>query len=204
MSEDKNAKENRELNMPIGKQALIALSTTKNFVEFIDYGVIVPDLSGKNASLFPKKVNNEYWLLFRDEKGVTQFASSTKFDYWPESYPLFTKRPGAWDAIRAGIGTPPIETEKGWLIFYHGVDENNIYRLGIIFLDFKDPRKIIYRSPSPVFEPEMDYEKFGYAPNVVFSCGAVEKDDKYFIYYGAADQVIGLATIEKKLVLSLF
>ena len=54
----------------------------------------------------------------------------------------------------------------------------------------------MYRSPEPVFEPkEKDYEKFGYVENVVFTCGVVEKNDQFYVYYGASDQVIGLATI---------
>lgn len=203
VSEDKTAIVNPDWKEQTAKIPRIALSTTKDFVNYLDYDVIIPDISGKNASLFPKKVDDEYWLLFRDETGITRFADSPRIDYWPETYPLFTKREGFWDCARIGIGAPPIETEKGWLLFYHGVDKSNIYRLGIMFLDLEDPRKILYRSPEPVFEPKEDYEKFGFMPNVVFTCGVVEKDNQYFIYYGAADEVIGVATIEKSLVLGL-
>lgn len=204
VSEDKTAIVNPNWKEKIAKRPRIALSTTKNFITYCDYDVIIPDMPGKNASLFPKKNNGDYWLLFRDNNGVTRFANSPRLDYWPDTYPVFTKREGFWDSARIGIGTPPIETEKGWLLFYHGVDETNTYRLGILFLDQKDPRKILYRSPEPIFEPETDYEKFGFIPNVVFTCGAVEKDNQYFIYYGGADEVIGLATIDKNLVLNLF
>lgn len=188
-----------------GKKPQIALSTTKNFHEFLDYDVIIPDIEGKDASLFPKKsTTDEYWLLFRAGEGQTFFANSPHLTYWPERYPVFDKRPGYWDSEKVGIGTPPIETEKGWLVFYHGIDKKNIYRLGIMFLDLADPRKVLYRSPFPIFEPEANYEKFGFVPNVVFTCGAIEKDATYYIYYGAADETIGLATIEKKLVMQLF
>ncbi len=204
ISEDKTAIVNPNWIEKIAKIPRIALSTTTDFINYIEYDIIIPDIPGKNASLFPKKYNDEYWLLFRDGNGVTRFANSPKLDYWPETYPLFTKREGFWDCARIGIGAPPIETEKGWLLFYHGVDETTTYRLGIMFLDLEDPRKILYRSPQPIFEPQTDYEKFGFIPNVVFTCGAVEKNNQYFIYYGAADEVIGLATIERKLVLNLF
>jgi len=73
-----------------------------------------------------------------------------------------------------------------------------------MFLDRNDPTKILYRSPEPIFEPETDYETFGFVPNVVFTCGAIEKGGIYYVYYGAADRVIGVATVEKKLVLNLF
>lgn len=182
----------------------IALSTTKDFVTFTDYDVIIPHLSGKNSSFFPKKVDGQFWLLYREGAGNTLFSKSDTLTNWPQGESLFNRRPGFWDSHRVGIGAPPIETEKGWLLFYHGVDESNAYRLGIMFLDLENPLKILYRSPFPVLEPVEDYEKFGFIPNVVFTCGAVEKDDLYYVYYGAADEVVGVATIEKKLVLNLF
>jgi len=186
------------------KKPQIALSTTKDFKIFVDYDVIIPNLSGKNSSFFPKKTNGEYWLLYRAGLGKTYFAKSTSLTHWQDAHSIFEERPGMWDCVRTGIGPPPIETEKGWLLFYHGVDQTNKYGLGIMFLDLEDPRKILYRSPQPILEPQADYEKFGFIPNVVFTCGAVEKDNQYFVYYGAADEVIGVATIEKKLVLNLF
>lgn len=192
------------LRKEIGKIPQIALSTTKDFEEFLDYDIILPELTGKDASLFPKKNGDEYWLLFRAGTGATYFANSPRLDYWPETYPVFDRRVGLWDSVRVGIGSPPIETEKGWLLFYHGIDESLTYRLGIMFLDLDDPRKVLYRSNEPILEPETDYEKFGFVNNVVFTCGALEKDDMYFVYYGAGDQVICLATVEKKEVLTLF
>ncbi len=188
----------------VDKKPQIALSTTKDFINFKNYNVIIPDVEGKNASLFPKKVNGEYWLIYRANADTTYFSSSSRLDHWPERIPLFDKRPGYWDSIRVGLGAPPIETEKGWLLFYHGVDEKNIYRLGVMFLDLKNPLKILYRSPEPLLEPETDYEKYGFISNVVFTCGVIEKDGKYFVYYGAGDEVLGLATIEKVKILNLF
>lgn len=182
----------------------ISLSTTKNFIHYLDYDVVIPSREGKDATLFPKKINGEYLLLFREGPNKTFIADSPHLDYWPQRFFLFDKRPGFWDSYRAGIGAPPIETEKGWLLFYHGVDEKFVYRIGIMFLDKDDPRKILYRSAEPVFEPEESYEKKGVVPNVVFTCGVIEKDDTYFVYYGAADTVVGLATVEKKDVLNLF
>lgn len=203
VSEDLTAEINPNWKEKIAKKPRIALTTTQDFQTYIDYDVIIPNLSGKNSSFFPKKVNNEFWLLYRKGAGHTYFARSSSLTSWSKSYPVFDKRPGLWDCKRTGIGAPPIETEKGWLLFYHGVDEQNTYRLGIMFLDLENPLKILYRSPEPILEPEKDYEKYGFIPNVVFTCGAVEKDGKYYVYYGASDQVIGVATIDKQTVLGL-
>lgn len=187
-----------------GKRPQIALSTTKDFKTFVDYDVIIPNLLGKNASFFPKKINGEYWLLYRAGEGKTYFAKSSSLTDWKDTREVFEQRPGMWDSIKCGIGPPPIETEKGWLLFYHGVDQTHKYGLGIMFLDLQNPQEILYRSPEPILEPVEDYEKYGFVRNVVYSCGAIEKDDLYYVYYGAADCVIGVATVEKKLVLDLF
>lgn len=204
VSENPQGKINPNWPELFNKVAHIAMISTKDFRSFYEHGIILPYIVGKNASLFPKKTNGEYWLLYRKENSISYFAKSDQPNSWPQAYPVFNKRAGFWDSKRNGIGSPPIETEKGWLLFYHGVDEENIYRLGIMFLDRNDPTKILYRSPEPIFEPETDYETFGFVPNVVFTCGAIEKGGVYYVYYGAADQVIGVATVEKRLVLNLF
>lgn len=204
VSEDLESEVNPNWKEQIVKKPYINVTTTKNFSDFLDYDIMIKDVPGKNASLFPQKVNGEFWLLFRSGSDATYFANSPHLTYWPERFPVFDKRPGYWDSHRVGIGSQPIKTEKGWLIFYHGVDETNTYRLGIIFLDLADPRKVLYRSPKAILEPEKDYEKVGFISNVVFTCGAIEKDNSYFIYYGACDEVICLGIIDKSTVLGLF
>ncbi len=65
-------------------------------------------------------------------------------------------------------------------------------------LDLENPTDIIARTDEPIFEPETDYEKEGLVPNVVFPCGAILLGNKIFIYYGGADKVVGVATIDYK------
>lgn len=105
-------------------------------------------------------------------------------------------RKNNWDNVKVGLSAPPIETEKGWLLIYHAVCQPGfIYKVGLMLLDYDDPRKVIARSSEPIFEPEMPYELSGVVPNVVFPCGAVVIDGKLFMYYGGADLVTGVATI---------
>lgn len=68
-----------------------------------------------------------------------------------------------------------------------------VYRLGLALLDLKNPRKVIARSSEWVFAPETDYEQSGLVPNVVYTCGALLRGEEVWMYYGAADTVIGLA-----------
>jgi predicted GH43/DUF377 family glycosyl hydrolase len=93
-----------------------------------------------------------------------------------------------------GIASPPIKTSKGWLLFYHGVSSDSVYRVGALLLQLKDPTVIVSRTTDFVFEPETDYEKLGQIPNVVFPCGAVNRKGVIYMYYGGGDSVIGVAT----------
>ena len=99
-----------------------------------------------------------------------------------------------WEARKIGAGPPPIKTEEGWLLIYHGVDERSVYRAGLALLDLDDPTRVIARLPEPILAPEMPYEREGDIPNVVFPTGAVVRDGVLYVYYGAADKVCALAT----------
>jgi predicted GH43/DUF377 family glycosyl hydrolase len=109
-------------------------------------------------------------------------------------------RAGAWwDSLRIGIGPPPVRTDHGWLLVYHGVKETiagDIYRVGLVLLDLEDPTRVLRRLPSWILGPVEPYERTGDVPNVVFPCGLVhdEATDEVRLYYGAADSSICVAT----------
>ena len=110
----------------------------------------------------------------------------------------------AWDGLKVGIAAPPIKTKYGWLLIYHGVSKSHgTYRVGAVLLDKKDPAIVLSRTTDPIFEPEEQYEKSGIVNNVVFPCGAVEKDGLLYIYYGGGDKVTGVATIKLKLLVDV-
>ena len=124
---------------------------------------------------------------------------------------LAGSRPGmVWDSLKIGGGSPPIKTEYGWLLITHGVNHDHTYRLGVMLLDLVDPTIMIYRSPNAVLEPTETFEIGGedsWVPNVVFTCGAVSReegkdilgaDDEILVYYGAADSLICVATARVK------
>jgi predicted GH43/DUF377 family glycosyl hydrolase len=101
-----------------------------------------------------------------------------------------------WEALKIGAGTPPIRTKKEWLIIYHGVSADKVYRAGAALLDLKNPTKILGRTKSPILEPKENYERYGDVDNVVFPSGACVIDGVLFVYYGGADKVCCLATAE--------
>lgn len=173
----------------------VSLASTQDFKVVTRHGVIIDHVDSKDAALFPEKINNQYVLIHRIIP-VTKVAISEDLMRFKERGSLFGPRPGMWDSQKVGIGAPPFKTQYGWLIFYHGVDDKQVYRLGAAILG-SDPTVTLARTEEPILEPQLIYEKEGLVPNVVFTCGALETDNEYLIYYGAADCVICLATILK-------
>jgi len=83
-------------------------------------------------------------------------------------------------------------TKAGILLVYNGADDKLVYRTGVVIFDRNDPRKVIYRSDQPVFSPELEWEKVGQVPNVVFVEGMIEEHGGYLFYYGGADKYVGV------------
>jgi len=182
------------------------LMTTTNFKDFERQSMIFcPE--NIDCVLFPEKINGSYYAFTRPvpsligPRGIW-IASSPDIIHWGNHAPLIMPRPGRFDGGRTGASCVPIKTEKGWIEIYHGSDENDKYSLAVALLDANDPSKVIARAEHPLMQPEADYETKGFYGNVVFSCGAVTKEDgTVIIYYGASDELTAAAktTIDKLL-----
>jgi predicted GH43/DUF377 family glycosyl hydrolase len=115
-----------------------------------------------------------------------------------------------WERLKIGGGTPPILTRHGWLIVYHGVSEmvdpstpghQFCYSAGVMVLSKEHPQVIRYRSPEPVLTPVLPEERVGAIANVVFPTGIDRRDDigspdRFDVYYGMADDRIGVARLD--------
>ncbi len=162
-----------------------------------------PGLDDKDAAIFPRKIGGKYWFLHRlgsdiwiDSLADLNFDGTTKF---LGGKILMRPRDTAWDSKRIGISGPPIETKEGWLLLYHGISKRTgHYNVRAALLDLKNPEKILFRTHDTLLEPKMPYEREGIVSNVVFPCGAVVVRDQLFVYYGGADKVVGVATIDMK------
>ncbi|MHB1043366.1 MAG: glycoside hydrolase family 130 protein [Eubacteriales bacterium] len=181
----------------------------KRFDKWERKGLAFQDIWDKDAILFPEKINGKYIIYHRIEPSI--WVSHLDKIEFPapkiEHSIILGPRSGwMWDSLKIGAGSQPIKTKYGWLLIYHGVDRNRVYRLGVVLTDIDNPERLLYRSPNPVLSPETEYEigKEGesWVPNVVFTCGAVpannkevlDAGDEILVYYGAADTHICLAT----------
>lgn len=160
-------------------------------------------IDDRNVILFPEKIGGRYAVLRRPlEKNGSRIWLSFSPDLrqWTEPE-VIAAAEFPWENNRIGGSTPPIRTHEGWLVFYHGVETVNaatravIYRMGAMLLDLDDPRHVLARSSRPLFEPEAYYERVGlYIPNVIFPTACLRRGEELWLYYGACDTCIGLAT----------
>jgi predicted GH43/DUF377 family glycosyl hydrolase len=165
-------------------------------------------IDDKDAAVFSQMINGHYLVLHRiDGQVCADYVDELDFseDKLKRCIQIFGPRPGMWDSRKVGIAGPPMLTDAGWLLFYHGITDTGAYCLGAVLLNKTDPTVLIGRTALPLMTPVTDYElQDGWVNNVVFPCGQVEIGDDIFIYYGGADHVVGVATINKtKLLQSL-
>jgi len=180
---------------------LVSLAATEDFATFERLGVVMPP-ENKDAALFPVRFAGRWALVHRPaggDFGAHMWISfSPDLTHWGDHQILLRARDGGWwDAQKIGLGPPPLKTDQGWLIMYHGVRitaSGSIYRLGLALLDLENPRRVLKRSGEWLFSPRETYERLGDVGNVVFPCGWTLVDDEIRLYYGAADTSIGLAT----------
>jgi predicted GH43/DUF377 family glycosyl hydrolase len=177
----------------------VALATTTDFRAVERIGLVSPP-DDKNAALFPRTFDGLFAMLHRPAAGggSAWLSYSPDLVYWGRPGVVIPVRGGPWwDGARVGAGLPPIETEEGWLVIYHGVKYvvgDPIYRMGAALLDLDEPHRLIGRARRWLLSPQERYERTGDAPNVLFTCGGFVRGDELWVYYGAADSCICLAT----------
>ena len=184
----------------------VMMAETKDFCSFSKLGVVgPPGMQDKDAFIFPETADGKVVYMHRivPHIQIALFDSIEHFrhpepGYWQEHLDHLEKytvmaREFDWETKKIGAGPPPILTDAGWLLIYHGVDAKHVYRAGAALLDAKNPHKVIARLPYPIFQPEREYELFGDVNNVVFPEGLALFDDELQVFYGGADKVVAMA-----------
>jgi len=184
------------------------LAITQDFVHYKRLGrLTVPRDDDRDVILFPERVNGQFVRLSRPlrfgpgqpcAKPSIWIAYSDDLLEWPEPT-LLMQGETDWESKKIGGSCPPLRTDHGWLHLYHGVSEQDkAYRVGAVLLDLDNPSKIIARTRQPILEPEFDYETKGIYNGCVFPTGNVVVDGTLYVYYGAADKYICVATANLK------
>jgi len=180
----------------------VSMALTKDFHTFERLGVVMSP-EDKDAALLPHRINGEWALIHRPVgfMGAHMWISfSNDLKHWGTHKLMLEARRGAWwDANKIGLCNPPIETERGWLVVYHGVRttaSGSLYRLGLALFNLESPETCLIRGDEWIMGAEHDYERVGDVGNVVFPCGhtVLPDGDTLRLYYGGADHCICLAT----------
>jgi len=182
---------------------VVSLAITKNFKTFARLGALLPP-EDKDACLFPRRFRGRFALIHRPiVRGQAHIwiSFSPDLKHWGDHRTLIRTRDAYWDCHRVGLACQPIETTKGWLIFYHGVRSTTagaIYRVGMALLDLDEPWKVLRRSDEWILGPREFYERVGDVGDVVFPSGATihKETNQLNLYYGAADCTVAVATAD--------
>ncbi len=161
----------------------------------------------KNVIFFPRRINGKLYFLHRVRPDI-QIVGINNLDeltpgFWQNYFlhldeGIVLSPKYKHEVSYIGGGCPPIETEDGWLIIYHGVHDTikgYVYSACAALLDLENPQKEIARLPYALFKPEHDWELKGEVNNVCFPTGSIVVEDTLYIYYGAADEQIACASL---------
>jgi len=184
------------------------IATSEDGVHFKQLCYTTPaEIDDRDNALFPEKINGQYALLRRpmqyvgpqygtDRPGIWISYSNDLLKWSDPKLVAVADKDSDWEGTKIGAAATPLRTDKGWLVLYHGVCKNSVYRVGALMLDLNDPSKVIGRTRQFIMEPEEYYEKIGLViPNVVFPTANLIKDGLVHIYYGCCDTCIALATV---------
>lgn len=172
----------------------------------------VTTFNSKAMALFPEKINGKIAAILsvntdNPPAKICIAYFDTEEDMWSPDY---------WNAWYASLdshvlalpkdqkdhiemGAAPVKTKHGWLVVYSSIKNYfappAVYGVSVALLDLKDPFKVLAHATEPILIPEAEYERFGDVPNIVFPSGALIKSGKLYLYYGAADTYVCVATL---------
>lgn len=167
----------------------------------------------EGGRLIAAKIGGKYWMYWGE--GVIRLATSSDLIHWVpvedshgDPVVVLAKRAGRFDSSFPETAPPPVLTANGIVIVYNGKNapENgdpsiapNAYAAGEALFAVDNPARLIARTDEPVFQPELPFEKTGqYAAGTTFAEGLVWFRNQWFLYYGCADSLVGVAIVRPR------
>ena len=161
----------------------------------------------RNVDLLPAFVNGKYAFYARpmDDFIDTGSGGGVGFGLCEDiTHPVIDEEiitsPRRYHTIteaKNGEGAPPIKTEKGWLHIAHGVRNTAAglrYVVYVFVTDLHEPWKVIAEPAGFLIAPR-GWERVGDVSNVVFTNGAIARDNgEVYIYYAASDTRLHVAS----------
>ncbi len=168
-----------------GKSFRVQLLETEDFEKFSIRTLHGKAVVDKGMALFPRKINNKYMMIGRQDGENLYYMQSDNLYNW-ESAEKFIQPTLPHEYIQIGNCGSPIETSEGWILLLHGVGPMRTYVLGACLLDLNNPQKILGYLKEPLLFADEE-EREGYVPNVVYTCGAIRHKENLIIPYAQSD-----------------
>lgn len=190
-------------NYPYGPASIqVAVASTTNFSTFTKHHLT--PFNAKAMAIFPESIQNHACVIFTlnpdipPSSIVCAFAPKVKDFYSPQYWDWwYRKREDSTIPLlrsladHVEVGAPPVLTPKGWLLLYSYIRNYQTHQrqftVEAALLDRHDPRHILARTKSSLFEADRWYEKKGVVDNVAFPTGLLVEGKDVHLYYGAAD-----------------
>lgn len=182
----------------------VGLLETFDFESFHRLGLVFPVDNG-DVSIFPDRSGGLFRALHRPTgsgPASLWYAESPDLLHWGNHHCVLHPRRTQWQAAGIGGGAPSVLTDAGWLQLHHARSDQGCGSIWAVLLDHYDPTRVIARGSEPLLVATTDYELDGFTPGAMTVTGVVERDGELFVYYGAADQVTGVATTTTQAVLA--
>ena len=205
----------------------VGIATSRDLVHWTKYGPAFGTLGRygglkyKSAGILTRmtngrpvavKLQGRYWMYWGE--GSVSLATSTDLIHWTpvedkagKPVALLEPRPGKFDSGLPEVGPPPMLTDAGIVLLYNGKNavsggdpglDPGAYSAGRAVFAADDPTRLIERSTRPFLQPELAWERSGqYAAGTTFIEGLVRFHDRWFLYYGSADSLVGVASTAK-------
>ena len=204
-SESKD-KSNPDLSAAVAAAGIVRTRDLKTW-ERLPNLVTLRSPQQRNVDLLPSFVNGKYAFYTRpmDDFIDTGSGGGVGFGLCEDiTHPVIDEEiitsPRRYHTIteaKNGEGAPPIKTEKGWLHIAHGVRNTAAglrYVVYVFVTDLAEPWKVI-AEPSGFLIAPRGWERVGDVSNVVFTNGAIARDNgEVYIYYAASDTRLHVAS----------
>lgn len=177
-----------------GHEIKVKMIETEDFCHYKISELKVSAVSDKGMALFPEKINGKYVMIGRQSaKDISIMYSDNLYSWDNFEYIQYPERP--WELTQIGNNGSPLKTKHGWLLLTHAVGPMRKYTMSATLLDLNNPSKVIGSLEQPLLSPN-EFEREGYVPNVIYTCGALLQDDKLIIPYAMSDSAIKFATVK--------
>lgn len=201
----------------------VGIATSRDLIHWTKFGPIFGDTGKyytfdyKSAGilthlvdgrLLAARLHGKYWMYWGE--GKIRLATSDDLIHWKpvegkDGTPvvLLKARPGRFDSGLPEVGPPPILTSAGIVLIYNGKNatghrdpkiDPGAYAGGQALFSADDPTHLLKRSQHPFIEPKLPWERSGqYVAGTTFLEGLVFFQNRWFLYYGSADSLVGVA-----------